>query len=363
MTRPDPQPTPAQEKRAADWLVKQHRGLTAVEQDELSLWLAAAPGNQAAWRALQRTWREFDQLALWCPEHAAEPNPDLLAGPRRTHFFRWSWALGSLALAASLVLAFLLLRPVQPPRIRPESGGTITALPAFERRLLPDGSVLELNEGARVETDYSGGQRRVRLTQGEMHCLVARDPAHPFIVESAGVEIRALGTSFNVRRAKAEVDVVVSSGSVQVATPASVSAPAGDPAPLAAGPTATPAPVAATVLAAGQRARVALDSPQPVVRVTTLSSEDLARTLAWMRHFLDFSSTPLAEVVAEFNRHNSARLRLASDAPGDLPIVASFRADNIDGFVRLLELTHGWRVERRASGEIILHGPPEGGSP
>jgi transmembrane sensor len=352
----------AHEKRAAAWLVKSHRGLTASEQDAFSLWLAADPRHQAAWRALQRTWTEFDQMALWRPEHAAEPNPDLLARPRRERFRGWSWAIGSLAVAAGLVIAFVLLQPASDPRLRPDVPGTITKLPAFERRLLPDGSVLELNEGVRVETDFSGGQRRVRLLQGELHCLVARDPDHPFIVESGGVEVRALGTAFNVRLARDAVDVVVTSGSVQVA--AAPSSPLADePSPEEDEAPVPAETVAATVLAAGQRAVVALDRAEPVVVVSTLSAEDLARTLAWKKHFLDFSSTPLAEVVEEFNRHNSTRLRLAPEAPGDLPIMASFRADNLEGFVRLLELTHGWRVERRGSDEIVLHGPREGSSP
>jgi transmembrane sensor len=91
--------------------------------------------------------------------------------------------------------------------------------------------------------------------------------------------------------------------------------------------------------------------PSPIVEAA--SSEDVAHSLEWKPHMLDFESTPLAEVVAVFNRHNRAQLTIGDEALRTLPIVASIRSDNVDGFVRLLEATSGVRAERRDS-EIIL---------
>src|SRR5438270_643302 len=81
-------------------------------------------------------------------------------------------------------------------------------------------------------------------------------------------------------------------------------------------------------------------------RVIPVSADEIARTLAWEPRLLDFASTPLREVVAEFNRGNEVQLVIADPSLSEMPIVASFRSDNVDGFVRLLELTSGVRAER-----------------
>jgi transmembrane sensor len=69
---------------------------------------------------------------------------------------------------------------------------------------------------------------------------------------------------------------------------------------------------------------------------------------------LEFDATPLSEVVAAFNQRNAVRLVVADDALRGLPIVATIRSDNLEGFVRLLEATLGVRAERVEPGIITL---------
>ena len=76
--------------------------------------------------------------------------------------------------------------------------------------------------------------------------------------------------------------------------------------------------------------------------------------LDWQPRLLDFDSTPLAEVVATFNQRNATRLVIGDETLRTLPIVASIRSDNVEGFVRLLEATSGVRAERRGNHEIVL---------
>lgn len=65
---------------------------------------------------------------------------------------------------------------------------------------LPDGSQVWLNAGSKLT--YAGSFtdkfREVELT-GEAYFDVARDPRRPFIVHTAGIDVRVLGTSFNVK--------------------------------------------------------------------------------------------------------------------------------------------------------------------
>jgi transmembrane sensor len=328
----------AADHAAAEWVIRRDAGLTAAEQDEYFQWLAADPRHGEAVARQQQTWKEFGLLAQWKPEHSAEPNPDLLAR-HRPSVVRTVW-FGALAAAACVALALTLWAPWRttspdsPPQVaRTDSSG-------YERRVLEDGSAVELNRGARISVTYTAHERRVQLLQGEASFTVAKNPARPFIVRAAGVDVRAVGTVFNVRLGDRQVEVLVTEGKVQVNDAArGVSL-------LALDATAGVAPV----LTAGQKVVVATRPVAPVPPVA-VSSDETARLLAWQPQLLDFNSTPLAEVVTAFNRRNTVQLLIADPELRELPIVASFRTDNVDGFVRLLELTAGVRAER--SGDTI----------
>lgn len=341
-------PTP--DEQAADWLIRHDRGLSAAEQDEYLQWLAADPRHGDAFARQQATWRELDLLADWRPEHAAEPNPALLARPRPTTRRPRRWlapaTLTALAAAAGVALALFLHRETRPS---PSDASTFPPVAAgYEKRLLDDGSLLELNRGASVSITYTATERRVHLLRGEAYFTVAKNPARPFIVNAAGVETRAVGTAFNVRLASASVEVLVTEGRVQV-TPAAA-APSSSSGPLTS---------SAPLVSRGERITVPLTSstsplpapPLPVPVVVT--AVEMADALAWQPRRLEFSSAPLAEVVAEFNRHNAIQLSLADPALASFPVTASFRSDNVEGFVRLLEATADIRAERRA-GTISL---------
>ncbi len=317
--------------QASAWLIKRDCGLTAVEQDEFFQWLGADPRHGEWFARQQRTWKDFNQLAQWRPEHSAEPNPDLLAKPvhRRARWLVWTLPF---ATAACLALVFLWERPWSPQT--PSVGPTEVAAQGYERRVLEDGSVIELNRDARVAVDYQPAERLVRLVQGEASFTVAKNHDRPFIVRAGGVDVRAVGTAFNVRLDAQTVEVLVTEGKVRVNDAAR-----GDSLLAAAIPGETP------LLVAGQKVVLQVATIAPVA-AAQVSAGEVEHLLAWKPVLLDFNSQPLGEVVAQFNRRNRTQLALADDALAALPIVASFRSDNVEGFVRLLELTSGVRAER-----------------
>jgi transmembrane sensor len=145
--------------------------------------------------------------------------------------------------------------------------------------------------------------------------------------------VRAVGTAFNVRLGAVDVEVLVTDGRVQL--------------DRSVHPLAEPA-----LLVAGQRLTLPFVGEPPAV--VAITREEIDRALIWQPRLLEFSSTPLAEVAAEFNRRNRVQLLVADEALRALPIGASFRSDNVDGFVRLLEASFGVKAERKA-GSIALH--------
>jgi ferric-dicitrate binding protein FerR (iron transport regulator) len=86
--------------------------------------------------------------------------------------------------------------------------------------VLPDSSVAWLNAASRmrVQSSFEGRHREIYLDEGEAFFEVQKNPAKPFVVHTAGLDVRVLGTSFNVRayRAAPEIKVTVSTGRVSV---------------------------------------------------------------------------------------------------------------------------------------------------
>lgn len=310
---------------AARWLARRDRGLSPAEQDAYLQWLQSDPRHRAAVVQLARAWGRIDALVEWCPDHAARPNPDLLASPRPGPWRRAgrTIAVALLATAASVTAGFLLWPRTADP------AAVVRLVPGPERLTLEDGSRVELNAGARVETQFTSKGRGVALLAGEAHFVVAKNPARPFVVQAGGVAVRAVGTAFTVQLERDAVGVLVTEGSVSIERPG----------------------LPATPLTAGQRATIASSS---AARVVELNPAELEQALAWQGARLEFSGQPLAEVVAEFNRFNRRQLVIGDAEAGAIRVGGRFRADNVEAFVRLIEATFGVVAEPREDGALVL---------
>jgi transmembrane sensor len=346
-TRDEPEFPAEIEQQAAAWIIRRDRGLTAVEQDELSEWLSADRRRQACLARHHRNWERLNQLGEWRPEHAARPNPDLLAPtrPRRAGRRAPVIAFSLLAAAAVAIMAVWGWNQVTPAaNIAPLAAAPVrsASVALIEQRQLEDGSVIELNRGAVVTVNYGAHERRVQLVRGEAHFAVAKDPSRPFIVSAGGAEVRAVGTAFDVRLGSTAVEVLVTEGRVHVAPPASVQ---GSAAPMLDLP----------VIETGQCAVLPLQHEAAApAQITAVSESEMERRLAWQPRMLDFTAAPLATVIAEFNHRNSVQLAVDDPDLGKTLVSATFRSDNVEGFVRLLEAGFGVRTERR--GDTITLG-------
>jgi transmembrane sensor len=284
------------------------------------------------------------QLYEWQPGQSDTADPDLFAPRRGTRQGRWGIAF---AAAAALFIGATLWWQVGPAHDPALANGTY--LRVNERQTLPDGSVVELKNGSRIEIAFTGIERRVRLT-GEAHFIVAKHPV-PFRVEAGNVTVQAVGTAFNVRAEAEGVDVLVLEGKVSVQAETRSGKREGS---LAEAILEAPrVQVETRLLVAGQRARLPAAETTTLV-VTEVSGDEMEAVLEWKRPHLQFFETPLALAVAEFNRYNRIRLVLAERSLEAIPIGGTFRVDNVEGFVRLLEITLEIRGERRGDEEVVL---------
>lgn len=341
---------------AADWTSRRDAGLSPSESAELQAWLDADPRHRetlahcdSAWGALDRPFQAgaADDLL-----HAVEAR----VRRRRRNQMASAVAGLTLLLAAGFAWRQEASSGSKPsPEVRP-SGVATVIVPS--RQNLPDGSIVELNAGAEIGTEFSAQLRRVVLRKGEAHFQVTRDSARAFVVVVGDVEVRAVGTAFAVQRGPANVEVLVTSGEVALDKRGDASAPAS----LAVQGTA---PQTLAILTPGHRAVVGLsaaDQTPPDIEI--LAADALSERLAWRAPQLEFSGTPLAEAVALLNEYADKAAAVGQPARhyivGDpeirsMRVSGLFRVDNSEAFVRLLK--HGFGVEaelREGSPEIVL---------
>jgi len=306
------------EAAALRWLVRRDRGLTEAETQDFNAWLRAESRHAQAVAKLAALWSSMDQLQALAARSGSEPDPDLLARPSRPA--RWRWPVLVAVAAAGLAVIWALVPPIKP--VAPAVA--VSAPSALAHRLtLADGSVVELGPGSRIEEHFTVTERRVQLVQGEATFHVMKNPHRPFVVSAGFLSVRAVGTIFEVRLAPTQVHVSVSEGKVWAG-------PDWNGRELGAGMIS-----ADRFIVAGQAA--------------DFSSAVLEASLD-----LVFSGEPLANVVAQLNRHNRIQLVIRDPATAALRIGGRIRADNEAGFLRLLDSSFGVKAQAQGDDELVL---------
>src|ERR1035437_143345 len=190
---------------------------------------------------------------------------------RRRHSRRL--AAGALAL---LVVVGVAMRPwdsrIQPAPVTDSLVPKPTVISAPERQTLPDGTVVELKPGSRIEEHFTADFRRVTLVRGAALFQVTHNAARPFIVSAREVEARDVGTVFAVQIKPSVVEVLVTEGSVSVDKPSDndLAAPTNH--------TMQQPPV---VVLAGNRITMGLGRQAAISNTEALSLTVIAEELSW----------------------------------------------------------------------------------
>jgi transmembrane sensor len=330
---------------AAAWRARQDAGLTATEQEEFLRWLEENPRHAECFGEMAETWALLDRVQE-LPETALEPAGPVRPAPSRPG--AW-WRRVAIPLAAAAAIAWGLWAVSSPGEVLVRFAESTPAEEGLLKRVnLPDGSVVRLRAATAVDVLYGRKVRQVRLLRGEAHFAVAKDPARPFVVETQGVGVHAVGTAFTVASRSDSVEILVTEGRVRVE-----SARAEDPGASLLPSVANAGP---PVIEAGEKAVVTLGTaPQAESRtaVERLPPAQLASAVAWQERLLDFEAAPLTAIVAEFNRFNRHQLVVADAALGNRRFGGSFRADDPEGFVALLTASSEIAVEKREHETVI----------
>jgi transmembrane sensor len=314
------------EAKAAEWLLRREQPLWSPgDQVALDGWLNESMSHKAAFWRLEHAWQMADRIGALSPR-------DIAPRPRRTGLpLRWLYAG---ALTASLLLAIAFIGLHSWPTLSPPRTADTFDTGIGGHRIVPlaDGSRIELNTATKLRTLISKKRRDVWLDRGEAFFAVAHIEGSAFVVHAGPRLITVVGTEFSVRRDDNKVTVAVVQGRVRVedTTPGASSASI----------TVTPGDVA-----------IGLGSSTMVVSKPVAAVED---KLTWRDGRLVFDGATLAEVADDFNRYNRQQLLISDPSVAAIRISGTFKASNVEAFVRLLKEAYGLKVELTADGKLKI---------
>lgn len=185
---------------------------SSQEQQELTDLLNRDPSLLQQYDLLSRIWkerhgsndsedRETARFIISRIINKAENDDQLIEMPARRPWIsrRKTW----LAAASVLLLictGWFWISNQQSAAVKPTAEAIEARKGSRSRSLLPDGTTVWLNAGSKLyyDDDFSGPTREVRL-EGEAFFDVVKQPDRPFIVHTAGIDIKVLGTAFNVK--------------------------------------------------------------------------------------------------------------------------------------------------------------------
>lgn len=191
---------------------------TAQEQSKVQQWIAADPTHQKYYEQFKFLWEEswhlaakstLDENAAWHRFQSRIQSTQKKAVVKRIP--SWVSIAALFLLVASAVIFYFVGKPAPVQQLVVRSGTTV------HTDTLPDGSVVTLNKNSSLSypNQFKDSVRRVILN-GEAFFDVAANKKQPFIILVNDVQIRVVGTSFNVRSNRKETHVVVETGLVQV---------------------------------------------------------------------------------------------------------------------------------------------------
>jgi transmembrane sensor len=238
---------------------------------------------------------------------------------------------------------------------------------------LEDGSTVQLNARSKIRVALHEHERDVELIEGQALFQVAKDHARPFIVHSGETNVLAVGTEFDVYKRPSGTTVTVVEGRVAVF-------PSTPPTPVRALDLTVPTPKGVLPGTASEPNRhpslMKSDSPEQgsaqivglpeaedaavpkneiflgageQLTVSSASMEkaahpDVAAATAWIQKQIVFNSTPLSEVVDEFNRYNTRQLVITDPRISGTKISGEFSSTNPDSLLKGLDALKIFRI-------------------
>jgi ferric-dicitrate binding protein FerR (iron transport regulator) len=333
------------ELKELELLLRSNPDLHYPLQTISDLWRASGPEEQK--KAEEAFSRHLDRMAALSIElePSGDPGETNAAGGGRRQLRRRLLVTAAVVITltssgfflyrSSAWKAPILAAPVAQPSEVATRNGSRTSL------YLPDGTHVWLNAGSRItyNKNFGAATREVDLS-GEAFFDVAHNPASPFIIHTSRIDIRVLGTSFNVKSYPADktTETVLIHGSIEVAVHNKVNEK--------------------FILKPNEKLVVGSDEPsimrhRPVAAATVQQADTLVRVqqptyervtgaileTSWVRGQLAFQDEAFDGLALKLERWYGVTIRFADPRLRTLRFTGTFRDETIVEALDALKLT------------------------
>lgn len=276
---------------------------SSAERIQVMKWVKENDTQRDEFNALRRI---YDATLLMDGEIAASKRPSVF---RRY----WQWVAVAAVIAVVAGISYLPGHFRGEPTPQLQFRSLSAPIGQQTRTVLSDGTTVWLNSGSELEIcEQAGGERRVKLC-GEAYLDVAHDANRPFIVETSHMEVRVLGTRFNVNAYDEKQSVVLVSGSVDV-----------------------------TALEQGKSNRIwpeEMFSYDARTGERQIRSVDTDNFVSWTEGFLMFQSAPLKEVFTQLQHFYGVQIHCDSHLTEEIAISGKLELrTGIEGALNHLKL-------------------------
>lgn len=254
---------------------------------------------------------------------------------------RRNWKTPALAITAFFVmmLGYYFFEGRHPEKpIQKPVWEVITRNGSKTNLLLPDGTTVWLNAGSRLTYDsfYGTHLREVTLS-GEAYFEVAKNPEMPFIIHAGKINIRVLGTIFNVKSYPGEKTIETSliKGSIEVSFPLQNSKK------IILRPNQKLV-IDKTELLSPSGANRIVAATVPLMHIQGLSkvgTDSIFAETGWMQNRLYFKDMSFHELLKNMERKYGVSFHIADAVPDTIHFTGSFQNETVSQALEALRLT------------------------
>jgi transmembrane sensor len=260
------------------------------------------------------------------------------------------------SIAASLLVFFLFFYNTNAKRITGDAGNTVSTKAGSKSKIqLPDGTQVWLNADSKLtyNENFLGDFREVQLT-GEAYFDVAKDKNHPFIIHTPTIDLKVLGTAFNVRSYSNEKNTETSliHGSVEI--------------------TLKNSPDKKIILKPNEKLIIQnvlspqANLPQAVKQSKTdppllvldkihfREADSSATEILWVKNKLAFDGETLENIALKIERWYDVKVQLTDERLKDVKYSAVFADESLQEVMEALRLTGSFRYTI-AKKEVVIN--------
>ena len=314
-----------------DVLISYLSGEVSAEQArEIETWRLDDPAHERRFKQFQLVWETSKKLNLEEPIDAVDSLARLKLKIKDHHAsqvpvskpktnYDWLKAVAVLVLIAGVSWFYVSTQSVE---------GLKSITTQFVKSdTLSDGSIVTLNKNSVLEypSKFLDKQRQVSLAQGEAFFNVMPDRKKPFLIKSGKMQIRVVGTSFNVKIKEGFVEVIVESGKVQVSSGKG-----------------------STFLLPGEKIKVSANSSIMEKEKTPDLLYNYYRTKKFVA-----DDTPLWRMVETLNDAYNSKIVITNPTIRNLPLNTTFNDESLDDILQVIGRTFKITIEKK-QGQILL---------